>query len=72
MCDVIKTSRDYEEDDDSYSVTGSAYGAAAPYPSAPSAAPRAQSSIPSSNFTSARTSRWARRRVTFLVWPGSA
>jgi len=43
--------REYDEDDDSYSVSGSAYGAAAPYPSGPSA-PRAQSSIPSSTYNS--------------------
>jgi len=43
--------RDFEEEDDSYSVSGSAYGAAAPYPSGPSV-PRAQSSIPTSNYNS--------------------
>merc|ERR1712168_1725780 len=44
-------SRDFEEDDDSYSCAGaSAYGAAAPY-----TPPRAQSSIPaSSTYTTSR------------------
>jgi len=47
--------REYDEDDDSYSVSGSAYGAAAPYPSAP----RAQSSIPASTYQSSRATRTA-------------
>ena len=50
--------REFDEDDDSYSVAGSAYGAAAPYPAGPSAAPRAQSSIPTSNYSNVRTSRY--------------
>ena len=58
-----KTNRDFEEEDDSYSVSGSAYGAAAPYPSGPSV-PRAQSSIPTSNYNS---SIRATRLVSGLV-----